>query len=78
VYQSDRLIGLLAPPVAVISVGAGNDYGHPADRTVEAFEAAGSLVLRTDECGPVAVGRAGSGSGLVVSAQCLQGARRDP
>ena len=78
VYQSDRLIGLLAPPVAVISVGAGNDYGHPADRTVGRFEAAGSLVLRTDECGPVAVGRAGSGSGLVVSAQCLQGARRDP
>lgn len=70
-YQSDRLISLLAPRVAVISVGADNDYGHPASGTVEAFRAAGSMVLATSECGPVAVAR--TASGLEVSAACLGG-----
>jgi competence protein ComEC len=67
--QSDGLISLLAPPVAVISVGADNDYGHPAPSTVDAFRAVGSTVLTTSECGPVAVAR--TASGLEVSAACL-------
>jgi competence protein ComEC len=42
------------PQVAVISCGAGNDYGHPASSTVAALDAAPNLDLyRTDEDGRV-------------------------
>jgi competence protein ComEC len=68
--QSERLISLLAPPLAVISVGADNDYGHPASATVDAYRAVGSTVLTTSGCGPVAVTR--TASGLEVSATCLE------
>jgi competence protein ComEC len=39
----------------VISVGAGNDYGHPAPGTVSALAGTGERVLRTDRDGSVAV-----------------------
>lgn len=54
-YQlSDYLAGL-RPGVALVSVGAGNDYGHPADTTLSLFRSAGTPVLRTDEHGGIAV-----------------------
>ena len=37
-----------APSVAVISVGEGNPYGHPAEETLERLEAAGVRYFRTD------------------------------
>ena len=43
------------PRVALISVGAGNDYGHPAQDTIAAYEAEGSSVLRTDHQGDIAI-----------------------
>ncbi|MCL2733910.1 MAG: hypothetical protein FWE15_28350, partial [Actinomycetia bacterium] len=43
------------PRLALISVGAGNRYGHPSPRTVETLRALGAVVLRTDTDGPVAV-----------------------
>ncbi len=44
------------PAVAVISVGVGNDYGHPAPQTLRTLAAhAGLLVLRTDLDGDVEV-----------------------
>ncbi len=43
----------LNPAVALISVGEGNDYGHPAPSTVDALEAAGAKVFRTDLAGIV-------------------------
>jgi competence protein ComEC len=39
--------------VAVVSSGAGNDYGHPSDLTMGTWQAAGASVLRTDERGDV-------------------------
>ena len=55
----DLLPSLLArvrPRVAVISVGAGNDYGHPAPSTLAALDAARGLdVFRTDVDGTVVV-----------------------
>jgi competence protein ComEC len=39
------------PEYAVISVGAGNTYGHPAQKTLEKLEAKGVTVYRTDESG---------------------------
>ncbi|MFI2199996.1 ComEC/Rec2 family competence protein [Streptomyces sp. NPDC020192] len=58
-YQDPELIRLAAPRVALISVGAGNTYGHPAPATVAALRAGGALVLRTDRDGGLAVGGTG-------------------
>ena len=41
------------PKVAVISVGAGNGYGHPHEETLERLAGVGSKVLRTDELGAI-------------------------
>ena len=45
----------------MITVGAGNDYGHPRDETLAILEALGAKVLRTDMDGVVAVSPAGAG-----------------
>jgi competence protein ComEC len=51
-----ELLELTRPRVAVISVGEGNDYGHPAPSTLDALEAVpGLAVYRTDRDGPVVV-----------------------
>ncbi|GAA1544343.1 ComEC/Rec2 family competence protein [Nocardioides humi] len=51
----------LRPEVALVSVGADNDYGHPSAAVVGALEARGARVLRTDRDGEVAVVADGSG-----------------
>jgi len=50
----DFLTGL-RPRLAVVPVGADNDYGHPAPEVLEPFEAVGTAVLRTDRDGDVVV-----------------------
>ncbi|KQO00903.1 hypothetical protein ASF21_11425 [Arthrobacter sp. Leaf234] len=45
------LIDGLDPRLAVISVGADNDYGHPHPTIVDALDAAGVPTARTDELG---------------------------
>ena len=51
-----ELLHRLAPRVAVISVGEGNDYGHPRPETLAALAAAPGLeTWRTDEDGRVVV-----------------------
>lgn len=51
-----ELLRRLRPRVAVMSVGAGNDYGHPTPETLAALDAvAGLEVLRTDRNGPVVI-----------------------
>nr|WP_078969732.1 ComEC/Rec2 family competence protein [Streptomyces natalensis] len=54
-YQDPELIHRLAPRLALISVGAGNPYGHPSARTVAELRAQGARVLRTDTDGALAV-----------------------
>ncbi len=54
-YQEPRLLSLLRPRVALVSVGAGNDYGHPAPSTLRALRRSGALVGRTDTDGTLAV-----------------------
>jgi competence protein ComEC len=54
-YQSPALLAAVRPRVAVISVGADNDYGHPAPRTLRTLRRLGALVRRTDRDGTVAV-----------------------
>jgi len=41
------------PKYAVISVGASNDYGHPAQTTLDKLTAIGATVYRTDKDGTV-------------------------
>jgi competence protein ComEC len=53
---SAALLAATQPSVALISVGAGNDYGHPAPTTLAALQARRGLsVFRTDRDGTVAV-----------------------
>lgn len=45
----------IGPRVAVISVGAGNSFGHPTAETLDALESSGAAVFRTDRDGDVTV-----------------------
>ncbi|CAM5562099.1 ComEC/Rec2 family competence protein [Streptomyces atroolivaceus] len=60
-HQDAALLRSARPRLALISCGADNPYGHPAARTVEALEATGAKVLRTDIHGAIAVTGAGAG-----------------
>ena len=54
-YQDlDFLLGLRAR-VALVSVGADNDYGHPSADTLAPLAATGARVLRTDLDGDLVV-----------------------
>ena len=53
--QDADLIRALAPRLALISVGLGNSYGHPARSTMDLLHTLGSTVLRTDLDGELAV-----------------------
>lgn len=49
------LLQEMMPSVALISVGAGNSYGHPTGSTLDALATVGAEVWRTDEDGNVVV-----------------------
>ncbi|MBO0827961.1 MAG: ComEC/Rec2 family competence protein [Streptosporangiales bacterium] len=53
--QEPRFLAATGARVAVICVGADNDYGHPAPPTLRALAADGMRVLRTDQDGDVAI-----------------------
>lgn len=48
---SDEFLRQTTPKIALISVGANNRYGHPTARVLEALDAVGASVYRTDESG---------------------------
>jgi beta-lactamase superfamily II metal-dependent hydrolase len=50
---SAAFLAAVTPKDAVISVGAGNTYGHPTQATLDGLAAAGSTVYRTDQDGTV-------------------------
>lgn len=54
-HQDVGWLGGLGARVAVVPVGADNDYGHPADEVLDPLLDAGVEVLRTDLDGDVAV-----------------------
>lgn len=50
----ETLLRATAGALAVVSVGD-NDFGHPTDAHLDLYDSAGSVVLRTDERGDVAL-----------------------
>ncbi|RDB62319.1 DNA internalization-related competence protein ComEC/Rec2 [Gordonibacter sp. 28C] len=61
-----ELAAALSPRIALVSAGAGNRYGHPADKTLQELADAGAQVRRTDEEGDVSCKL--SAQGIVVKA----------
>ncbi|MGP4016357.1 DNA internalization-related competence protein ComEC/Rec2 [Saccharopolyspora sp. 5N708] len=54
-YTTPRFLQAVRPRLAVISVGAGNSYGHPSPFVVDTLTRAGTRVLRTDQEGDIAI-----------------------
>jgi len=52
---SARFLEAVAPEAAVISVGAGNRYGHPAKQTLDRLLKAGVKIYRTDLNGEITI-----------------------
>jgi competence protein ComEC len=74
--QDPDFLVALSPRVAVISVGKGNMYGHPADSTLAALERLGVFVARTDQSGSVAVAQRAQGLVVVARGHRAWDARR--
>ena len=51
--QSRALAETVSPAVALVGVGADNDYGHPTAAALDLYRSTGALVLPTDRCGTV-------------------------
>lgn len=49
----EAVMDTLSPQISLVSVGANNRYGHPAQKTIDTLAASGSQVLRTDRSGDV-------------------------
>ncbi len=54
-HQDEPWLLSLDPAVVLVSVGADNDYGHPAESALRPLEQAGADVHRTDQDGDLAV-----------------------
>ncbi|MEH0844380.1 ComEC/Rec2 family competence protein [Micromonospora sp. CPCC 205711] len=54
-YQDPAFLDAVRPRVALVEVGAGNDYGHPSPTVLARLSGGGARVLRTDTDGDVAV-----------------------
>ncbi len=48
-----QFLEAVTPRVALVSVGAGNTYGHPSSEVMRRLAEAGTTVLRTDQLGTV-------------------------
>ena len=51
--SSTSFLRTVRPPIAVISAGEGNRYGHPDPEALERLHSAGALVYRTDQSGHI-------------------------
>ena len=54
-YSAPAFLTAVHPRLALVSVGAGNRYGHPNAAVLDELRREGALVRRTDEAGDVAV-----------------------
>ena len=53
--SSPAFVSALSPEMSIISVGEGNDYGHPTEKTLKVLADNGSAVYRTDLSGEIYV-----------------------
>jgi competence protein ComEC len=53
--SSPAFLDAVNPRVALVSVGAGNSYGHPSEQVMRALLDRGATVLRTDQLGTIIV-----------------------
>ncbi len=53
--SSPAFVSAMSPETSIISVGVGNDYGHPAEKTLKVLADNGSTVYRTDLLGEIYV-----------------------
>ncbi len=74
--QDPEFLAALRPRVAVVSVGTGNRYGHPARSTIATLERLGVHVVRTDETGSIALGQRGADLVVVTRGHRAWDARR--
>ena len=51
----EAFINTVSPKIAVISVGAENEYGHPSDTVIERLTSVGADIHRTDKEGTIIV-----------------------
>ncbi len=65
--QDPRLVEQIRAAVAIVSVGAGNTYGHPSAEALALYSGNGATTVRTDECADVVVWR---NPELRVASQC--------
>ena len=65
--QYPELYEHLKPLVSLFSVGKGNEYGHPTDRTLAMVRSAGSTIFRTDTQGSIAIASTSEGLRAYVS-----------
>jgi competence protein ComEC len=66
-HQDEPWLLSLEPRVVLVSVGADNDYGHPAESALDPLEQSGAEVFRTDEDGDLAVVADGGAVRVVTS-----------
>ena len=77
-HQDEPWLLSLEPAVALVSVGADNDYGHPAASALRPLEQAGVEVYRTDQDGDLAVVAGDDGPGSSPAAERRPGRRASP
>jgi competence protein ComEC len=65
--QYPELYEHLRPQVALFSSGAGNEYGHPTDRSLALVRSVGASIFRTDAQGSIAIVGAPEGLQAYVS-----------
>lgn len=53
--STPRFLDAVRPRVALVSVGAGNSYRHPSQEVLQALDARGVHLLRTDDDGTIVV-----------------------
>lgn len=63
-YTAPEFLRAVHPRIALVSVGHGNDYGHPSSAVLGALRRGGTTVARTDREGDIAV--VGDGGALRV------------
>lgn len=58
---SQSFLNRVNPSYAIISVGAGNTYGHPSQTVIDRLKAFGCKIFRTDLQGSIVITTSGSG-----------------